>query len=72
MKDSDFGEDVEVSETFGFLVVTVWVEMWRFGEILAAGILIPDVETTSMLETQERVWQVRETLTSIPDVTKSI
>jgi hypothetical protein len=46
MEDSDFGEDVEVSETLRLLVVTVRVELGRFGEILTSGILIPDVKTT--------------------------
>lgn len=46
VQHSDLGEDVEVAEAFGLLLVAVGVEMWCFGEVLPTSVFIPDIIAT--------------------------
>ena len=49
MQYPKFLEDVEVSELLRFFVVSVWVELRRFGKILATSVFIPYLKAEQAL-----------------------
>jgi hypothetical protein len=42
MQHADLGEDIEVSEVFGLFVLAVRIVVGRLGDILSAGVFVPD------------------------------
>jgi hypothetical protein len=48
LEDANFGEDVEVSKLQGFLILTKGIALGGFGDKLATGVFIKDVEAESV------------------------
>jgi hypothetical protein len=48
VQDAEFGEDVEFRKLFGFLLGTVRVALCGFGNILPAGVLVPNLEAMKL------------------------
>jgi hypothetical protein len=46
MQHSDLGEDIEVSEVFGLFLLAIGIVVWRLGDVLSAGVFVPDAVAT--------------------------